>query len=93
MFVDVVKIDRSLVTGLDTDPQQHRVAAAILAIVDAFGLDAVAEGVETAAQADLLRALGCRYGQGFHWGTPLTAEELTESLAARPAPTERAEDA
>ncbi len=87
MFVDVVKIDRSLITGLDTDPQQYRVAAAILAIVRAYGLDAVAEGIETPTQADLLEALGCRYGQGFHWGTPLMAEELTESLAARPAPT------
>jgi EAL domain-containing protein (putative c-di-GMP-specific phosphodiesterase class I) len=82
MFVDVVKIDRSLITGLDTDPQQYRVAAAILAIVRAFGLDAVAEGIETPEQASLLDSLGCRFGQGFHWGTPLTAEALTESLTA-----------
>ncbi|MGI5133035.1 bifunctional diguanylate cyclase/phosphodiesterase [Pseudonocardia sp. CA-107938] len=82
MFVDVVKIDRSLITGLDTDPQQYRVAAAILAIVRAFDLDAVAEGIETPEQAAQLRALGCRFGQGFNWGTPLGPDALIEALAA-----------
>jgi diguanylate cyclase len=84
-FVDIVKIDRSLITGLDADPQQHRVASAILAIVDAFGLDAVAEGIETSAQAALLSALGCRYGQGHQWGAALSAEAMTARLAAGPA--------
>ena len=81
-FLDAVKIDRSLITGLDTDPQQQRVAAAILAIVDAFGLDAVAEGVETAAQAEELRRLGCRFGQGYHWCAPLPAGPMTLHLAS-----------
>ena len=85
MFLDAVKIDRSLITGLDTDPQQHRVAAAILAIVDAFGLEAVAEGVETAEQAERLRALGCRYGQGYLWGLPLPAEGMTALLVVSAA--------
>ncbi|MFC4947533.1 putative bifunctional diguanylate cyclase/phosphodiesterase [Pseudonocardia sp. GCM10023141] len=89
-FVDIVKIDRSLVTGLDTDPQQHRVASAIIAIVEAFGLDAVAEGIETTAQAELLTALGCRYGQGHLWGKAMAAAAMTAHLtvelaAARPA--------
>lgn len=88
MFLDVVKIDRSLITGLDTDRHQHRVAAAILAIVDAFGLEAVAEGVETAGQAERLRALGCRYGQGYHWGRPVPADAMTALLLASAAPSE-----
>jgi diguanylate cyclase len=79
-FVDVIKVDRSLITGLDTDPQQHRIAAAILAVVAAFGLAAVAEGVESAAQAEQLRALGCRYGQGYHWGRPVPAATMTPYL-------------
>lgn len=82
LFVDVVKIDRSLVEGLDVDPQQHRVAAAVLAVVDAFGLTAVAEGVETAGEADRLRALGCRYGQGYLWGRPQPAEVVVDRIAA-----------
>lgn len=80
-FVDVIKIDRSLITGLDTDRRQHRIAAAILAVVDAFGLAAVAEGVETAGQATELRRLGCRYGQGYHLGRPMPAEAMTRLLA------------
>jgi diguanylate cyclase len=75
-FVDVIKIDRSLITGLDSDPQQRRVAAALLAVVDAFGLTAVAEGVQTEAEAAALRELGCRYGQGYLWGRPLPADAV-----------------
>ncbi|MBA3907499.1 MAG: EAL domain-containing protein [Pseudonocardiales bacterium] len=75
-LVDVIKIDRSLVAGLDADPSQRRVAAALLAVVDAFGLTAVAEGVQTHAEAAQLRALGCRYGQGFLWGGAVPAAEL-----------------
>ncbi|MBN9099904.1 MAG: bifunctional diguanylate cyclase/phosphodiesterase [Pseudonocardia sp.] len=89
-FLDLVKIDRALVTGLDTDPQQHRVAAAILAIVDAFGLDAVAEGVETAAQAEELRGLGCRFGQGIYWCAPMSAAPMTMHLTAAAHATKRA---
>jgi EAL domain-containing protein (putative c-di-GMP-specific phosphodiesterase class I) len=89
LFVDTIKIDRSLVSDVDSDPQQHRVAAAILTLVEAFGLTAVAEGVETAAQADRLRALGCRYGQGYLWGRPVPAGVMTGLLRAavrEPAP-------
>ncbi|GAA1860493.1 hypothetical protein GCM10009836_45820 [Pseudonocardia ailaonensis] len=82
LFVDLIKIDRSLVTGVDRDPHQHRVAAAILAVVDAFGLAAVAEGVETEEQAAVLTALGCRYGQGWLWGKPLSPADMTRRLRA-----------
>jgi diguanylate cyclase len=81
-LVDVVKIDRSLITGLDSDPQQRRVAAAILAVVDAFGLDAVAEGIETPAQAEYLRTLGCRYGQGYLWGRAVPEAGIVTRLAS-----------
>ncbi|MCF7547409.1 bifunctional diguanylate cyclase/phosphodiesterase [Pseudonocardia sp. WMMC193] len=80
LFVDLIKIDRSLITGLDSDAGTHRVAAALLAVVDAFGLAAVAEGVETEAQATALEKLGCRYGQGWLWGRPLPAAETEQLL-------------
>jgi len=80
LFVDLIKIDRSLITGLDTDAHQRGVAAAILAVVDAFGLSAVAEGVETEAQARTLTELGCRYGQGYLWGRPVSADTMTGHL-------------
>ena len=75
-FVDVIKIDRSLITGLDSDPSQRRIAAALLAVVDAFGLTAVAEGVQTDAEVAALRELGCRYGQGYRWGEARPPDEL-----------------
>jgi diguanylate cyclase (GGDEF)-like protein len=82
-FVETIKIDRSLVRDLDVEPRQHRVTAAILGVIEAFDLDAVAEGVETAGEAEALRALGCRYAQGFFWHRPLPADEITALIRAR----------
>lgn len=81
--VDTVKIDRSLIDGLDTDPQQHRLVAAIVQLIDAVSLTPIAEGVETASQATQLHALGCSYGQGYHLGRPASAEVMTEVLRLR----------
>ena len=53
---------------------------AILAIADTYGLDVVAEGIETAEQAELLKTLGCQQGQGYHFGRPVPAPELTRLL-------------
>jgi diguanylate cyclase (GGDEF)-like protein len=82
LVVDTVKIDRSLVTGLDADPRQQRITAAILGVVSAFGLTCVAEGVETRADAERLAALGCPYGQGSLWGDPEPADVLAGRLSA-----------
>ncbi|MGY2065553.1 sensor domain-containing phosphodiesterase [Blastococcus sp. SYSU DS0619] len=68
---EVIKIDRSIVSGLDTDPVR---TVLIRSLVDfGRGLEArvVAEGVETADEADALRALGVDYGQGWHFGRPV----------------------
>ena len=83
--VDTVKIDRSLVAGIDTDPQQHRLVAAIVQLIDAVSLTPIAEGVETAGQAVRLHALGCTYGQGHHFSRPVPADEVTELLHVEPA--------
>jgi diguanylate cyclase len=48
-----------------------------------LGMEVIAEGVETLAQADALRALGCRRGQGFLFSRPLPAEEAGQLLPAR----------
>ncbi len=82
LVVDTVKIDRSLVTGLDADPKQQRITAAILGVVGAFGLTCVAEGVETLADAERLAALGCPYGQGSLWGDPQPADIIAGRLSA-----------
>lgn len=74
--VDRVKVDRSLIVGLGTDPSQPALVAAVLQLVRACGLEAVWEGVETAAQADHLRNLGCLSAQGYFFSKPLPAEEI-----------------
>jgi diguanylate cyclase len=75
-FVDEVKIDRSLVRDLDVDEQQMRITTAILVMAHAFDLVPIAEGVQTAGEADALRQLGCRYAQGYFWSPPVSATDL-----------------
>ncbi|SHG95596.1 putative bifunctional diguanylate cyclase/phosphodiesterase [Geodermatophilus nigrescens] len=74
--VQVLKMDRGFVSGIDTDP---RVAALVGSVVDlgrTLGMDVVAEGVETRAQLEVLTALGCRFLQGWHIGRPVPAADL-----------------
>jgi len=71
-----IKIDRSFVTDIDTNAANRRLATLIVNIAEEFGLHTVAEGVESAAAADCLRAIGCRSAQGYHFGRPLPLEEL-----------------
>ncbi len=78
--VDSVKIDRSLVTGVDTDPQQRSLAAAIVQLIEAVKLTPIAEGVETAEEAAQLQSLGCPYAQGYYFSRPVSAEEMTDQL-------------
>jgi diguanylate cyclase (GGDEF)-like protein len=80
--VDILKIDRSFVTALsDDDPAG--LAQAVIQIAETLGLMTVAEGVETAEQAERLRALGCRAAQGYHLGMPLDAAATEEMLRTR----------
>jgi diguanylate cyclase (GGDEF)-like protein len=74
--VDVIKADRSFLDGLGTDRRDLAVLRAILAIGDGMDIRVVAEGVETQRQRELLRLLGCPYGQGFLFSRPLPAEEI-----------------
>ena len=72
--VDVLKIDRSFVTGLCHDRQDRAIVAAVVDLAHALGLTTVAEGVETADQLAQLAALGCEQGQGYLWSPPLSPE-------------------
>lgn len=71
---DTVKVDQSLISTMDQDPQRQLFVAAVLQLVSAAGLNAIVEGIETAEQADQLRAMGCLYGQGYFYSRPLPAE-------------------
>ena len=79
--VDRVKVDRSLITGLESDPSQPALVAAVLQLVRACGLEAVWEGVETAEQAEILRGLGCSSAQGYYFSRPVPPAQIPELLA------------
>ena len=79
--VDRVKVDRSLIVGLGTDPNQPALVAAVLQLVRACGLEAVWEGVETAEQAEHLRSLGCLSAQGYFFSKPLPADDIPALVA------------
>jgi diguanylate cyclase (GGDEF)-like protein len=78
--VSTLKIDRSFINNITSDPGDAAITTAIIALAGAMGLDVVAEGVETAAQSDLLRAKGCHRGQGYFYGKPLPIERFEECL-------------
>jgi diguanylate cyclase len=84
--VDILKLDKSFVDGVTGAEQQAAVAAAVARMAQALGLDVVAEGIETGAQAQRLWELGYRLGQGFNFARPLAADELGRLLAAPAAP-------
>jgi diguanylate cyclase (GGDEF)-like protein len=78
---DVLKVDRSFVAGLGTGGQDRAIVSAVLGMADALGLVTIAEGVETPQQAAQLRAIGCRYAQGFHFARPLPPDRVEELLS------------
>ena len=78
-----IKVDQAFTAQL-ADRQDISVVMAILAIADTYGLNVVAEGIETAEQMEVLRSLGCQDGQGYHFARPMPAEEFSRP-AATPA--------
>ncbi len=75
-----LKIDRSFVMDLETDPNDVAITEGIIALARSMGLAVTAEGIETSAQLDMLRRFGCREGQGFLFSKPLSVEALREFL-------------
>jgi EAL domain-containing protein (putative c-di-GMP-specific phosphodiesterase class I) len=73
--VDIIKIDRSLTTELDTDPAASIVIAALIDLAHALGFQVVAEGAETHEQVERLRALECDQIQGYFYARPTTAAQ------------------
>ena len=82
--ITTLKIDRAFVRSLSGAAHGDAIARAIVAIGAALGADVIAEGIETAAQAQALRALGCKRGQGYLYAAPLAESGALELLRARP---------
>jgi predicted signal transduction protein with EAL and GGDEF domain len=80
--VDVLKVDREFTLTDEDGASEHAgMLSAVMEIGDSLGLRTVAEGIETPAQLRQLRALNYRYGQGFLFSHPVTAERVPELLA------------
>jgi diguanylate cyclase len=77
-----VKIDRGFVTAMDTDEGDRAIVRATVDLGRRLGLDVVAEGVESEAVLENLRALGCHFAQGFAVGRPMDPDAVV--VAARP---------
>jgi EAL domain-containing protein (putative c-di-GMP-specific phosphodiesterase class I) len=80
--VDEVKIDKSFVDGVARDPQEAAIVAAVVSLSHALGLRTVAEGVETVAQVDRLRTLGCDVAQGYFFWRPAAPADLAHVVSA-----------
>ncbi len=78
--VNRIKIDRSLVKGLDKDPEQQSLAGAIIRMAESLGVDALAEGVETVGEHHRLAQLGCRYVQGYGIARPMPFDDTVTWL-------------
>ena len=74
--VDVLKIDRSFVHGVDVDPQNASIVAAFVELAHGLGLTTLAEGIETEGELAFLRGRGCVLGQGFLYARPVPPEEI-----------------
>jgi EAL domain-containing protein (putative c-di-GMP-specific phosphodiesterase class I) len=79
--IDVLKIDREFVKDLGPDSPESALMKAIVAMSDSMGLTPIAEGVETPAQEEELRRLGCRLAQGYLFGRPGPPSKIEELIA------------
>ncbi|HEX2902380.1 MAG TPA: EAL domain-containing protein [Jatrophihabitans sp.] len=91
--VNELKIDRTFIAKLSTDPTARGIVGSTIDLAHALGLPAIAEGVETDVEWQLLARLGCDGAQGWHIARPMPAEQATEWIAGRlashPRPAER----
>jgi diguanylate cyclase (GGDEF)-like protein len=83
-----IKIDKRFLLNTTEDSQNQEIFKIIIKIARLFGLDLVAEGIESQEVYDSLRKIGCAYGQGYHMSRPLPADKFFEFMQNRP-PTPR----
>ena len=83
---DTLKIDRSFMEKILEESKARKIVEGILGLTRLIGLKAVAEGVEDSRQADLLKQMGCDFGQGFLYDRPLDADTFCRRYLAEPSP-------
>jgi diguanylate cyclase (GGDEF)-like protein/PAS domain S-box-containing protein len=82
--VDSLKIDRSFVRDIATDPSDHAIVSAIVAMARSLNIQVVAEGIETWQQLEILRNMGCTYAQGFLFARPCSSTDAMRYLKVDP---------
>jgi diguanylate cyclase (GGDEF)-like protein len=80
--IDAIKVDKTFVRDSDLNGSTPVILKSIVALAHELDKEVVAEGIETGADANYLRAIGCEYGQGFHYGEPLDERDVTRLLKA-----------
>ena len=80
---DKLKVDQSFVSSMTEKRESRKIVSAVVGLGQSLGLMTVAEGIETQEQAEMMLWLGCDLGQGYFYGCPLPAEELSACVAAR----------
>ncbi|HEX8353101.1 MAG TPA: EAL domain-containing protein [Pyrinomonadaceae bacterium] len=83
--IDTLKVDRSFISRMGGGDEDGEIVRTIVTLACNLGMGVVAEGVETARQAELLRGLGCEYAQGYLFSRPLDPDAAEAWLAARHA--------
>jgi diguanylate cyclase (GGDEF)-like protein len=81
--IDVLKIDKSFVSGMMTDPDAVAIVRAVLSLADALGMSTTAEGIETVELATTLATLGCASGQGYYFARPLQEDAALDYWKSR----------
>ena len=79
--IDTLKIDRSFISGIEHQEKNLDITRTIITLAHSLELDAIAEGVETQEQLEILRALGCEYGQGYLFSPPLEGSAVVNFMA------------
>ena len=84
--IDSLKVDRSFVMAMHQSEENRAIVRIIMDLARLLGFDVIAEGIETSADANLLRALACDYGQGYHFAKPLPPAEAETLVGAEHLP-------
>jgi diguanylate cyclase len=84
--IDEVKLDRQFIAPMLREPRSAAIVGGIIDLAHALGVTTVAEGVENAETAQLLRRRGCDIAQGYYFSLPLGADDMLALLSARKEP-------
>ncbi|MBR6599283.1 MAG: EAL domain-containing protein, partial [Oscillospiraceae bacterium] len=80
MPISLLKLDRSFIMFLEDDLVAQEIVSAVIKIAKSKKIETIAEGTETEGQVEILERFGCDYAQGFLFGKPMKASELTDYL-------------